>query len=645
MATPYTPSSFAATQPSASPQGAFDMTGFDQQLAELQQMLTDLDGDGIPDSPQGDPSLGAPPRISPDARYEQDYSDQFRSVPPPARRPPAAGPAGPVGLDMKGLGEEARQRISAGEPRESVIQDLFMRVTRQRAAESGQPQRMAEARGPTMNDAGPDLPQDFGGLPGTEVDMEPENFGYVGEPPPPPLSGPEMRNRLLGGMPPMEQAREAPLSDEVPARSVRTNDAGEVMQFPDGEPIPDLSDAPAFGRQGIEGGLGQVARDYAPEVAASAMGPIGRGFMTAARSAPALTTMTLAALGASAGADEAGTNSEAPMQRLHTQRAALEARRERFAQDMERQKGRNKRGERPLYDEAKRSYDAMSNEISGVDAMIAEAQRQAAEEQRRSSPEFQQDVEKRARDLEREEKEREASTPFRERYPEIAGNLPAIGLGLAAGLPFSLGARNAMGTFARNSHPSRVNDAIRRADEAIATGSPTSALNRMELDRLVAAQPTTRNRLLDAAAAAGAGGALAAEANLFPDQYDAFNLPPGEDRDAAMERIMDPTEYLKRGAVGAITGLSGYEASRLMPRREANIPRAEATRDFMQSQERAATKRNRLLRDERERTALPPPEAPAPAAPEPRVFKKDAQGNYHDEAGRFVAPPPKKPRK
>lgn len=623
MAYPGLPPVASAPQ-SSPPPVPFDMSGFDAGIAELQGMLVDLDGDGVPDAEQGRAPQG--------------------------------------GMDVQALGQEAKDRIQRGEPRDQVIQDLFLRVTRQRR-DTGQ--QVAQAPAETMSDAG-GVPDEYTPLPGTTLDNNPESFGYDVAPLP---TGQDARNRLLQGpMPRQEQARPVAPEEEIPANTVQTNPDGSVRRFPSGGPIPDFSDGGpygTFGRRGFSDGARELIKEEAPGLIAAAMGPIGRGVATAARSAPALTTMALSALGATAGADEAGQGSAAPLQNLTEQLSTLERRRDEAAAEMTRQKAFNRQGQRPKYDDAKSQYDALTAEIAGVRAMISDSQNAAAEERRMASPEYQLEMQQKASDLARQEKEREAATPFRERYPEVAGNLPAIGLGLAAGLPFAIGAKEAAGTFTRGSFPSRVNAAVKNADEAIATNAPNQALNRMELDRLIKAEPSTGNRLLQGAAAAGAGGALAAEANLFPDQYDAFNLPEGEDRDAAWARMTDPMEYLKRGAIGAITGLSGYEASRLIPRREAMIPEATARRDFIAREERNASKASRQSPAPESAPALPPPAAAAPeagnrllpGAPAPQVTPRsssarsktkgtmDANGHYHDAQGRYATPPKSMRRK
>jgi hypothetical protein len=150
----YPVSAAPASPMAAPPQPAFDMSRFDADLAELQQMLVDLDGDGVPDTPQGAPATGRPADVPPDAIFQQEYQDMFNGQ-TPAPRPPA-GPRAPLGgapVDVQALAGEARERIARGEPRESVIQDLYLRVARGRAAEAGQPVRMAQATGPAMSDA------------------------------------------------------------------------------------------------------------------------------------------------------------------------------------------------------------------------------------------------------------------------------------------------------------------------------------------------------------------------------------------------------------------------------------------------------------------------------------------------------------
>jgi hypothetical protein len=210
-----------ATPQAAPPQPqmpAYDMGGFDSGIAELQAILQDLDGDGVPDAAQGAPA-GPPARIPVDARSQQDYSDQYGAEPPRARPQMQGGPQQPMadsGLDVRQLGEEAKARIQAGEPRESVIQDLFLRVTRNRA-------QMADAGGAPQGDPmGEDTMTDAMMAP--PMPPMPRGRNKFGALPVPPDGG---NDETVMTRRPDEMPRSATL--EAPRQGRRSQDYGGVL--------------------------------------------------------------------------------------------------------------------------------------------------------------------------------------------------------------------------------------------------------------------------------------------------------------------------------------------------------------------------------------------------------------------------------
>jgi hypothetical protein len=174
-----------------------------------------------------------------------------------------------------------------------------------------------------------------------------------------------------------------------------------------------------------------------------------------------------------------------------------------------------------------------------------------------------------------------AGKPFRERFPEVSGALPGVGLGLAAALPAMIATKRNVSSFFPSSPEGQVRGAIARNQSARTSGDAAQVgITKQELANHVEAAPTMSKELMKAGAAAGSGGALAAESSMFPDQYDAFNLPEGELKNEARKRALDIGNYAERGAIGAITGLSGYEAgSFLTPYRGANMSLAKSLRD------------------------------------------------------------------
>jgi hypothetical protein len=221
-----------------------------------------------------------------------------------------------------------------------------------------------------------------------------------------------------------------------------------------------------------------------------------------------------------------------------------------------------------------------------------------------------------------------AGKPFRERYPEIAGSMPGIGLGLAAALPFSIATKRNASSFFPSSPEGQVRGAIARNQSARKLGNADQvAITKQELANHVDAAPTLSKELMKAGAAGASGGALAAESSMFPDQYDAFNLPEGKMKNEARDRALSIGNYAERGIIGALTGLSGYEAgSFLTPYRGANMSLAKS------------------LKDADFKPASTPIPGTAVEEATKVVFKgKDKNGRkyYKDEAGLWASPPKK----
>lgn len=340
-----------------------------------------------------------------------------------------------------------------------------------------------------------------------------------------------------------------------------------------------------------------------------AAGGLMRGVGSALTAAPRATGAAAGGLALSSASSTEGIGADGTLQQLYSQRAALAERRDAA---IAKRDAEGRTGKGPNWKAADEEAGRLSNELAGLDALIGD-------EQKRNSPEHRLEMEKKAADLAAEQKAREAATPFRERYPEIAGNLPGVGIALAAGIPFALRGKANLETLLPGSYPSRVSRATQRGEDAISAQDPVAqALARGELDNLIASQPTAMGGAGKAAMAAGSGGLLAAEAGMFPDQYDAFNLPPGPAQEKAQEQALSIEPYLKRGVVGALTGLSGYKAGDLVPSRTANLARAGSVRDFLTGNPSTSEVRERVVT---------------------RIVGKDGVPRYQGEGGRWVSPP------
>jgi hypothetical protein len=334
--------------------------------------------------------------------------------------------------------------------------------------------------------------------------------------------------------------------------------------------------------------------------------PVIPGMGTVLQAAPRVAGLVAGGMGLSAMMSGEGEGTEGPAQNLYKQQAALAQRLEAVRAKADAEEANGGRG--PNWNKLNAEVQSLSNELAGVNAMLKE-------ETTRNSPERQQDIAKRAADLAAEEQKRLASTPFRERYPNAAGALPMAGLAIAGAIPGAIGAKKAVGSFFPGSYAGRMRAGISEAEGAIASGNQNHMdISRRYLENLVADQPTRSGNAMAAASAGAAGGGLAAEANMFPDQYDAYNLPPGPEQQAAHDRALDPRNYIERGAIGTLTGLSGYKIGSKFPERKPDIPRANAMADFMRSN-------------------------PTSTPQAPRVLTKDANGRLHDERGWYTSAP------
>lgn len=195
-------------------------------------------------------------------------------------------------------------------------------------------------------------------------------------------------------------------------------------------------------------------------------------------------------------------------------------------------------------------------------------------------------------DRDNQERERRANMPFRRRYPGWAEALPAIGFGIAGGVPFvGRSAANAMTWLPRSA--SRSVDAATARAEAAANAGDMRNFNIAagEINNALAARPPSilnQPTLPDAARVAGqamwpatkagiAAGPLVAEASMFPDQFDMYNLPPGPAQSEARSNALNPLAYGERAVLGALTGASGYKLPDIIvPRRQPNWARAES---------------------------------------------------------------------
>lgn len=279
--------------------------------------------------------------------------------------------------------------------------------------------------------------------------------------------------------------------------------------------------------------------------------------------------LTLGGLGALSGAADAGEAARA--QQPPDLLPSLMEDRARIQQELQRYtaiKGQNASRPGPKYREAERQIMMLEPKLQAIDAQIQE-------EQRKRSPEYL-----------REQREKEAAMPFRERYPEIAGALPALGFAAAAGLPFALRGTNNLRSFFYGEAP-RLSRTTRAVEQGLSPLADNLELRTAQLGaRLSEAERkgVVKRELVPALLAGASGATLAAEGSMFPSQYDAYNLPPGPTRDAARREALDPMAYIERGAMGLLTGLGGYEAAGMIPKAIPDFARARGALDVANKQ-------------------------------------------------------------
>lgn len=260
--------------------------------------------------------------------------------------------------------------------------------------------------------------------------------------------------------------------------------------------------------------LKNFATEAGPTVAAAAIPAIG----PAIRAIPRTVATAAGALGLTAATSQAGddasddpaTASARALLNLYSQRESLDTRRaeaERKAAVQERT------GRGPKWNEAMDQVQKITNELAGVDRLIAE-------EQKRGSPEYQIEVEKKRKAAEEEQRAKDAATPTRERYAEIMPYVPVITGAVAMGLGGLLKAR-AISNFNKEvgELTKRWLGAVENGNKALAKGNKQAAERfataaegiRKKFDTKMAKGPGGTKEALEAGAGVSLVGAFAPE--------------------------------------------------------------------------------------------------------------------------------------
>jgi hypothetical protein len=368
----------------------------------------------------------------------------------------------------------------------------------------------------------------------------------------------------------------------------------DTSNFPSGGVLPDygFGDPSQMSKEGLApGAFGEISapperpQQYTQMLDEMTPPPIPGGGMIA-RALPKAAGAFGAGLGLNAMMGSTSDADEGPASELAKQQGKLRARLEDTRAKMDAAENGSRDGKvgrgkdwRALKAEA----DQIESEISGISAQI---------EAHRNSPEYQQDMDRRAKEIAADLKKKEAATPWRDRNPGMAGALPAIGMFLAGAVPGLTAIKRQAGTMTPGALASRLEEAIKAAERGIGTGgaiTPETRIASGTIENILEHQPKGGfkeagkrwgEESMHTLGAGAAGGSLAAEANMFPDQYDAFNLPDGEAKEKAHERAMNPWNYAERGGVGTITGISGYHLGKhLTPAAKPNWEKGRAVAD------------------------------------------------------------------
>jgi hypothetical protein len=306
------------------------------------------------------------------------------------------------------------------------------------------------------------------------------------------------------------------------------------------------------------------------------------------------------------------------LQQLLKQRESLDQQRMMAVQERDAQlKGAGGRGKGrgPIYDEKDAEVKRLTTEMGALDRSIGF-------EQNLRDPNFQREQARLDKEAAAAEAKRFSEAPFREKYPAWAASLPNYGIAASMGVPALMGVAKNLRTFFPGSPTGRMRAAVGENEMARESGNQLSEqISRAELGNLLKSQPTMGGEATKAGTAAASGGALAAEASMYPYQYDAFNLPEGQAKDKAAAEALDWRNYAKRAGIGTATGLSGYKAgTHYTPARNAPIARAQSLVDNPPK-------------------SLPPP-IPLNAAPVPQL---PPPGGGGQAAAQPNAPPPLPP--
>jgi hypothetical protein len=318
-----------------------------------------------------------------------------------------------------------------------------------------------------------------------------------------------------------------------------------------------------------EAGLSMLPYSGAASRAAFATVPRAMGTGFAIGGAPVLGSGFATPANAAGAQSTPSVDNEGLVRQYSTERAqiASEIAQARQARDAQRPQGREPTPKSdPKFTAANNRVTELEAKASGLDTRIKDLQFQM-------SPEYNLKIEKQRFEDDAAQKLKKSQTPFREQFPEASQLLPAIGLSAAFGIPF---AGKALQRMIYPGVGSKMASEVTQATNALARNdAPQIAMSSEALKARLASGPDAPPMTAMGAASSFANGAkeplmlgvagagASAEASMYPDQYDAANLPDGPLRDAARARSLDPINYLERGLMGALAANSGSKLGQI----------------------------------------------------------------------------------
>lgn len=294
-----------------------------------------------------------------------------------------------------------------------------------------------------------------------------------------------------------------------------------------------------------QGDYGQAAMQGAGAVA-PLLGPAARAVGGAMNAFPK-TTAIGGGLGAMLSSAEAGS----PLNRAQRQQM-----------EMEQQRGKNQLEA----DNARRAQEAeLAAQERAQQVELERARREGDLAAQNAAAQAEMQRQQQQQEAQRAEELRQTQLPFREKFPNVAANLPYAGAAISAALPY--GARAAKAAF-NNKRVGQAEGAVERGEAALTGRKNINSISRSlsELEAQRAITPPPKGPISIGPGGMATSAAVSAEAPLIPLEYDAGMLPHGnENRQAAWDTLMNPAEVAKRALPGLLGGMTAATIGNKVP--------------------------------------------------------------------------------